>query len=163
MITGTWSRCCFYMWKRLWNWKKDFVESGWKPWTASTCFRCLQETKARLLGVQRLELLESARTLLSAVPWSHGERSSWSGFLMGTLQIRMLEFASFLQLLQDADGDTGTIPGDTWTSISSPQIENQWQTKIRIPLKFQPGELMSFIGVAYRNMGEGLLTGTEMA
>ena len=29
-------------------------------------------------------------------------------------------------------------------------------------IKVQLGEPMSYIGVSYRNMGEGLLTGTEM-
>jgi hypothetical protein len=55
-----------------------------------------------------------------------------------------------------------TIPEESRTNFYSLQI-NQQQTKVLGTTKVQLGELMSFIRITYKNMGEGLLTGTEMS
>lgn len=46
------------------------------------------------------------------------------------------------------------------TNLYSPKIENWWQSKKITKVQFI--ELMSFIGVSYRNIGEELLNGLEM-
>ena len=53
----------------------------------------------------------------------------------------------------------------SWGDIIHISIHPRWgahnRTKYRYT-KFQFGESMSFIGVTYKNMGEGLLTGAEI-
>lgn len=47
------------------------------------------------------------------------------------------------------------------TLVFLPQIENPQQTEARIPSISKLDELVGFIGVAYKTMGEGLLIGAE--
>lgn len=53
-----------------------------------------------------------------------------------------------------------TISREMQINIYSPQVGNQWQTRIEINIEL--GTPMSFTGAAYRNMGEWSLTGAKM-
>lgn len=57
---------------------------------------------------------------------------------------------------------TKLFPGRCDTHTYSFQTENPPQTREQMPSKVQLKEPMSFIGVTYRNMGEGFLTGAEI-